>query len=105
MTQEEKTYLKKLREAGYSRQEIICSLVSDILGKSCSITETEDYLRTLQEKIPVINAYGYMDSQSVFHSKTDLEEYQNLLQEYEYLQYNNIFDNDKIDELFQVNDE
>ena len=46
-----------------------------------------------------------MDSQSVFHSKTDLGEYQNLLQEYEYLQYNNIFDNDKIDELFQVNDE
>ena len=50
MTQEEKTYLKKLREAGYSRQEIICSLVSDILGKSCSIKETEDYLRTLQQR-------------------------------------------------------
>ena len=64
-----------------------------------------DYLRILQEEIPVINAYGYMDSQYVFHSKTDLGEYQNLLQEYEYLQYNNMFDNDKIDELFQVNDE
>ena len=36
---------------------------------------------------------------------TPYMDYLRTLQEYEYLQYNNMFDNDKIDELFQVNDE
>ena len=61
-----------------------------------------DYLRELRKEIPVMNVSGYMDSDYNFHEKTDLGKYKKQIKQYEYMQYNNIFDKDKVDELFSL---
>lgn len=59
-----------------------------------------DYLRELRKEIPVMNVNGYMDSNYKFHNKTELGKYKKKIKQYEYMQYNNIFDNNKVTELF-----
>lgn len=61
-----------------------------------------DYLRELRKEIPVMNILGYMDSDYNFHEKTDLGKYKKKIKQYEYMQYNNIFDKNKVNELFSL---
>ena len=63
-----------------------------------------DFLRNIQNDIPVITGNGYIDSNDIHYSFDNNNKYSDLLYEYQLIQYNNVFDNkNKIDEFFKIN--
>lgn len=50
------------------------------------------FLSELYESIPVINAFGYYDTQRCYHNWSDVSDLDSLLYRYHNLQYNNVFD-------------
>ncbi len=64
------------------------------------------YLSALQEKLPSISASGYYDREGVLHGYTEHgTEYQDLLEEYEIVQYNYLFGREKrLERHFSVSD-
>jgi phosphoglycerol transferase MdoB-like AlkP superfamily enzyme len=64
------------------------------------------FLDNLQEYIPIITGNGYVDIENHYHDFTDETKYSNLIKQYNYLQYNNMFDkNHKLVEMFSVSKE
>ncbi len=70
----------------------LSSLVLDIAG--VQLTEYNKYLLNLAQTLPVIDTVGYIDSQGNYFRWSDSSPYNSILDEYEKVQYNNIFDQD-----------
>ncbi|MGI6499357.1 MAG: LTA synthase family protein [Anaerostipes sp.] len=57
------------------------------------LTPYNQYLLDLAKKLPAINANGYVDAKGENHTLRAKTEYSKLVNEYQILQYNNLFDN------------
>lgn len=79
----------------------LASLVLDVAN--IQKTPYLSFLDELRNEIPIITGNGYMDKTGVYHDFSEKTEYSELIQEYHYLQFNNMFDNtNKITSLFEV---
>lgn len=67
-------------------------------------TEYQTFLYDLKEELPIINRVGYKTKEGEYFEyeyTDDLDQkYKDLIEEYEYLQYNNLFDNENMPEDF-----
>lgn len=80
----EEKYIDKLSS------NYLSSLVLQVAG--VKTTEYNKYLLKLSETLPVIDTVGYIDSENNYYKWSDVSPYTDLLDEYEKVQYNNIFD-------------
>ena len=68
------------------------------------LTEYNKYLLSLSKVLPVINNAGYIDAEGNHYKWSDNSPYTSILDEYEKIQYNNIFDREHVDlEIFYIN--
>lgn len=68
-------------------------------------TEYNKYLLKLSETLPVIDTVGYIDSNNNYYRWSDKTEYREILNEYEKIQYNNIFDSEnRRNDIFYIGD-
>lgn len=80
----------------------LSSLVLQTAG--VKMPEYNKYLLKLSETLPVIDTVGYIDNENNYYKWSDVSPYSHLLDEYEKIQYNNIFDQDNIDsDIFYIN--
>lgn len=80
----------------------LSSLVLETAG--VKLTEYNKYLLKLSETLPVIDTVGYVDSENNYYKWSDVSPYSHLLDEYEKVQYNNIFDRKNIKrDVFYIN--
>ncbi len=56
------------------------------------LSDYNKYLLKLYETLPVIDNMGYIDKDGNHYTWTQTSEYSSLLQKYQYVQYNNMFD-------------
>ena len=72
--------------------------LSSLLLKTAGLklTEYNKYLLKLSETLPVIDTVGYIDSQNNYFMWSDASPYTVLLDDYEKVQYNNIFDQQNV---------
>lgn len=68
----------------------LSSYVLDIAG--VKLTSYNKYLIELSKTLPVIDTVGYIDADNNYYRWSSESKYTKLLQEYEKIQYNNIFD-------------
>ncbi len=73
----------------------LSSLVLETAG--IELTEYNKYLLRLSKTLPVIDNAGYIDSEGSHYKWSDNSPYTDILDEYEKIQYNNIFDRENID--------
>lgn len=80
----------------------LSSLVLQTAG--VKLTEYNKYLLKLSETLPVIDTVGYIDNENNYYKWSDVSVYSTLLDEYEKIQYNSIFDQKNIDpDVFYIN--
>lgn len=80
----------------------LSSLVLEVAG--VKLTEYNKYLLKLAETLPVIDTVGYIDNENNYYKWSDVSPYSGLLDEYEKIQYNNIFDQKNINsDIFYIN--
>jgi len=80
----------------------LSSLVLETAG--VKLTEYNKYLLKLSETLPVIDTVGYVDNQGNYYKWSDSSSYTALLDEYEKIQYNNIFDQKNVNsDIFYIN--
>lgn len=92
----EEQYIEKLSS------NYLSSLVLDIAG--VKLTEYNKYLLELSKTLPVIDTVGYIDNQGVYYKWSDSSPYTALLDDYEKVQYNNIFDQANVNsDIFYIN--
>lgn len=72
----------------------LSSLVLQTAG--VKLTEYNKYLLKLSETLPVIDTVGYIDNENNYYKWSDVSPYSTLLDEYEMIQYNNIFDQENV---------
>ncbi len=72
----------------------LSSLVLKTAG--VKLTEYNKYLLTLSKTLPVIDYAGYIDNEGNYYKWSDNSPYTGLLDEYERIQYNNIFDRENV---------
>jgi len=76
-------------------------LLLDIAGLDS--TPYQDFLRKMQEEIPVITGHGYMDKTGTYHNLDEENDYSSIIKDYQILQYNNMFGRKNIvKEMFTV---
>lgn len=80
----EEKYIDKL-SANY-----LSSYVLDVAG--VKLTDFNKYLIKLSETLPVIDTVGYIDCYDNYYKWSSKSDYSDILNEYEKIQYNNIFD-------------
>lgn len=80
----EEKYIDKL-SANY-----LSSYVLDVAG--VKLTDFNKYLLKLSETLPVIDTVGYIDCYDNYYKWSSKSDYSDILNEYEKIQYNNIFD-------------
>ena len=79
----------------------LASLVLDVAN--IQKTPYLQFLDELREEIPIITGNGYMDKDGIYHDFSEETEYNSLIDNYHYLQFNNMFDNkNKLTSLFEV---
>ena len=61
------------------------------------LTEYNKYLLNLSQSIPVIDTVGYISSDGTHYKWSEVSPYTDLLNKYEKLQYNSIFDTANLD--------
>ncbi len=62
-----------------------------------------EFLDSLREEIPIITGNGYVDKNNIYHDFSEETEYTELINNYHYLQFNNMFDNSsKLTSLFEI---
>ncbi len=86
-------------------ERLSSNYLSSLVLKTAGIklTEYNKYLLSLAKVLPVIDNAGYIDANGVHYKWSDSSEYTSLLDEYEKVQYNNIFDRDNVDiDIFYV---
>ncbi len=92
----EEKYIDKL-SANY-----LSSLVLETAG--VKLTEYNKYLLKLAEILPVIDTVGYIDYQGIYYKWSDASPHTKLLDDYERVQYNNIFDQPHVNaDVFYIN--
>lgn len=80
----------------------LSSLVLKTAG--VKMTEYNQYLLNLSETLPVIDTTGYIDNEGNYYKWSDVSPYKTLLEEYEKIQYNNIFDQENVDSaIYYIN--
>ena len=63
-----------------------------------------EFLRELQKELPVITGNGYIDNSGTYYTFEEENEYSELLNQYEIIQYNNVFDyRNRVDKFFTIN--
>ena len=72
----------------------LSSLVLDTAG--VKLTKYNQYLLKLSETLPVINNAGYIDKDGNYYKWSDESPYSEILDKYEKIQYNNIFDRENV---------
>lgn len=79
----------------------LASLVLDVA--QIQKTPYLQFLDNLRQEIPIITGNGYMDKNGIYHEFSEDTEYTPLIENYHYLQFNNMFDNsNKLTSLFTV---
>ena len=79
----------------------LASLVLDVAN--IQKTPYLQFLDNLRNEIPIITGNGYMDKTGIYHEFSEQNEYTNLIDDYHYLQFNNMFDSsDKLVSLFET---
>ncbi len=93
----EEKYIDKLSS------NYLSSLVLETAG--VKLTEYNKYLLKLAKTLPVIDTVGYVDNQNNYYKWSDVSPYTDLLDDYEKVQYNNIFDQQNVNsEIFYIGD-
>lgn len=85
--------------------DISANYLSSLLLDVANLQKTPylQFLDNLREEVPIITGNGYMDKTGIYHNFSEETEYSSLLEDYHYLQFNNMFDNsNKITSLFEV---
>lgn len=85
--------------------DISTNYLSSLILDVANIQKTPylHFLDQLREEIPIITGNGYMDKKGNYHDFSEETEYTKLIDEYHYLQFNNMFDNsNKLTSLFEV---
>ena len=72
----------------------LSSLVLETAG--VKLTKYNQYLLKLAETLPVINNAGYIDKDGNYYKWSDESPYSEILDKYEKIQYNNIFDRENV---------
>ena len=63
-----------------------------------------EFLRGVQDKLPVVTGNGYIDNKGNYYTFEDKNEYLEILNKYELIQYNNVFDyKNRVNDFFTVN--
>lgn len=79
----------------------LSSLVLDTAG--VKLTEYNKYLLKLSETLPVIDTVGYIDSENNYFKWSDASPYGTVLDDYEKVQYNSIFDQENVNaDIFYI---
>ncbi|MBE6808964.1 MAG: hypothetical protein E7524_05775 [Ruminococcaceae bacterium] len=92
----EEQYIEKLSS------NYLSSLVLQTAG--VKLTEYNKYLLKLSKILPVIDTVGYIDNQGVYYKWSDASPYTDMLDDYERVQYNNIFDQQNVNsDIFYIN--
>ena len=90
----------------YNIPDISINYLSSLLLDVAEVDKSlyHEFLDNLREFVPVITGNGYTDVENNYYNFTDTTPFTNLIKQYNYLQYNNMFDkNNKLVELFTVN--
>lgn len=85
--------------------DISLNYLSGVLLKIAKLETTPyvDFLEELRNSIPVITGNGYMSKDGTYHDFNEDNNFSEILKDYEYLQYNNVFDKtQKLDKLFEI---
>lgn len=85
--------------------DISSNYLSSLLLDVANIQKTPylQFLDELRNEIPIITGNGYMDKNAKYHDFSEETEYSKLIENYHYLQFNNMFDtSNKITSLFEV---
>lgn len=88
-----------------SVKDISVNYLASLLLDVANIQKTPylEFLDNLREEIPIITGNGYVDKNNIYHDFSEETEYSELLNNYHYLQFNNMFDNSsKLTSLFEV---
>lgn len=95
-----------IKEEDYSNvTDISTNYLASLILDVANIQKTPylHFLDELREEIPIITGNGYMDKTGIYHDFSEENEYTKLIEEYHYLQFNNMFDNsNKLTSLFEV---
>lgn len=79
----------------------LASLVLDIAN--IQKTPYLQFLDEMRQEIPIITGNGYMDKTGEYHDFSEETDYTKLIEQYHYLQFNNMFDNsNKLTSLFEI---
>ena len=79
----------------------LSSIVLDVSG--LKKTPYLQFLDDLRLEIPIITGNGYMDKTGIYHDFSEETEYNDLINKYRSIQYNNMFDNaNRLSSLFEV---
>lgn len=85
--------------------DISANYLASLLLDVAQIQKTPylEFLDNLRKEIPIITGNGYIDKTGIYHDFSESTSYSSLLEDYNYLQFNNMFDNtNKITSLFKV---
>lgn len=85
--------------------DISANYLASLLLDVANIQKTPylEFLDELRNEIPIITGNGYMDVNGIYHDFSEETVYSELIENYHYLQFNNMFDNsNKITSLFEV---
>ena len=82
------------REIERLSSNYLSSLVLETAG--IKLTEYNKYLLNLSKTLPVIDTVGYIDYEGNYYKWSDTSPYTALLDDYEKVQYNNIFDQQNV---------
>ena len=85
--------------------DISTNYLSSLILDVANIQKTPylQFLDQLRKEIPIITGNGYIDKKGVYHEFSENNEYTKLIDDYHYLQFNNMFDNsNKLTSLFEV---
>ena len=86
-------------------ERLSANYLSSLLLKTACIklTDYNKYLLNLAKTLPVIDTAGYIDNNGVYYKWSSNSPYTALLDEYERIQYNNIFDREHVDlDIFYI---
>ena len=95
-----------IKEENYSDiTDISTNYLAPLILDVANIQKTPylHFLDELRKEIPIITGNGYMDKTCAYHEFSEENEYSKLIEEYHYLQFNNMFDNsNKLNTLFKI---
>ena len=86
-------------------EKISLNYLSILLLDEANLNTTPyiEFLRNIQDDLPVITGNGYVDSNGNYYTFDSESKYSDILSQYEIVQYNNVFDyKNKVNEFFLV---